>query len=93
MMEHALFLSIMFLGHLSHVLKVVIQLRETDRTMSLRQYIKDRPYKTVLALCGSVVGYLILSDTGQLTMVGAMAVGYMADSVFDVAANKTRMQL
>lgn len=93
MIEHLLFLAVMLLGHTAHILKSVIQLRETEGAMTLRVYIKQRPYKTAFALCGSLVGYIMLADTGQLTLVAAMGVGYMADSVFEVTANKTRAQL
>jgi len=93
MTQHLTFLAVMFLGHLAHVLKAVVQLREADKTMTLKTYIGQRPYKTALALCGSLVGYIMLADTGQLTLVAAMSVGYMADSVFEVTANKTRAQL
>mgnify|MGYP003138621957 CR=1 FL=1 len=93
MTDHLVFLSIMALGHLAHTLKAVIQIREADKTLTLRKYVNQRPYKTGLALCGSLIGYVMLADTGQLTLVAAMGVGYMADSVFDVAANKTRTQL
>ena len=93
MTDHLVFLSIMALGHLAHTLKAVVQLREADKTLTLRKYVNQRPYKTGLALCGSLIGYVMLADTGQLTLVAAMGVGYMADSVFDVAANKTRTQL
>jgi len=91
--DHLVFLSIMALGHMAHTLKAVVQLREADRSMTLGAYIRQRPYKTALALCGSLIGYVMLADTGQLTMVAALGVGYMADSVFEVTANKTRTQL
>ncbi len=93
MTEHLIFLTVMFLGHIAHTLKAVIQLRETDKSMGLVTYIRQRPYKTAFALCGSLVGYIMLADTGQLTLVAAMGVGYMADSVFEVTADKTRTQL
>ncbi len=92
MNEHVLYLAVMLLGHMAHILKTVVQLREANSTMSLRQYITERPYKTALALCGSLIGYILLNDSGQLTLVAAMGVGYMADSVFDIAAQKTRTQ-
>ncbi|QFS86638.1 MULTISPECIES: hypothetical protein [unclassified Marinobacter] len=93
MTEHLVFLSIMALGHMAHTLKAVVQIREADKTMTLRKYIAERPYKTGLSVAGSLIGYVMLADTGQLTLVAAMGVGYMADSVFDVAANKTRTQI
>jgi len=92
MSHHLLFLSAMLLGHMAHTLKTVVQLREMDRTMTLIAYVKDRPYKTALALCGSVIGYILLNDSGQLTLTAALGVGYMADSVFEIAASKTRTQ-
>ena len=93
MNEHALFLLVMLLGHVAHIIKTVVQLRESDDTISLKKYIIQRPYKTSLALCGSLIGYIMLNDSGQLTLVAAMSVGYMADSVFDIASQKTRTQL
>lgn len=90
MTEHIIFLTVMLLGHMAHVLKSVVQKREADTSVTLTSYLKARPYKTALALCGSLVGYIMLADTGQLTLVAAMGVGYMADSVFEVTANKTR---
>lgn len=92
MIEHAVFLTVMLLGHVAHNLKAVVQLREADKTVTLSSYVSQRPYKTGLALCGSLVGYIMLADTGQLTLVAAMGVGYMADSVFDMTASKTRSQ-
>lgn len=93
MNEHVIFLTVMLLGHLAHILKTVVQLRETDKKETIQSYIGDHPYKTALAICGSLVGYIMLADTGQLTLVAAMGVGYMADSVFEATANKTRTQL
>lgn len=93
MTDHLIFLTVMFLGHIAHTLKAVIQLRESDNSMGLTTYIRQRPYKTAFAICGSLVGYIMLADTGQLTLVAAMGVGYMADSVFEVTASKTRAQL
>lgn len=93
MAEHLIYLLVMFLGHFAHVLKSVIEVRNNDQTMTLKQYVMMRPYKTMLALCGSIVGYLMLYDTGQLTLVAAMGVGYMADSVFEVTESRVKDKL
>lgn len=68
------------LGHLIHLLKKVVELRAGGERIGLVEYVKGRPYRTMLGVAGSAaaMGYLI--ESGDVTAMGALAVGYMADS-------------
>lgn len=68
------------MGHLIHLLKKVVELRAAGEPVGLVEYVKGRPYRTMLGLAGSAaaMGYLI--ESGDVTAMGALAVGYMADS-------------
>lgn len=77
------------LGHVIHLLKKVVELRASGQDIGLVEYVKQRPYRTVLGVAGSAaaMGYLI--ESGDVTAMGALAVGYMADSGLGMLRGKS----
>lgn len=68
------------LGHLLHLLKKVVELRATGENIGIVGYVKGRPYRTALGVAGSAAAMGFLFEAGNVTAMGALAVGYMADS-------------
>lgn len=68
------------LGHLLHLLKKVVELRATGENIGIVEYVKERPYRTALGVAGSAAAMGFLLEAGNVTAMGALAVGYMADS-------------
>jgi len=77
------------MGHLIHLLKKVVELRSTGEDIGLVEYVQGRPYRTLLGMAGSAaaMGYLI--ESGDVTAMGALAVGYMADSGLGMLRGKS----
>lgn len=76
-------------GHGIHLLKKVVELRASGDHIGLVEYVKGRPYRTALGMAGSAaaMGYLI--ESGDVTAMGALAVGYMADSGLGMLRTRT----
>ena len=68
------------LGHAIHLTKKVVELRASGSDIGLVDYIKDRPYRTALGVMGSSVAMGFMIESGAVSPMGALAVGYMADS-------------
>ncbi len=74
-------IAIMLAGSATHIIKKVVERRQTDNEFSLKDYLTKYPYKTVLAVMAGVGGYLGLMAAGELTMVSAYMAGYVANSL------------
>lgn len=68
-------------GVAGHVLKKVIQQRESDKTFSLKRYLMENPYKTAMTVfyAGGGVAGLYFSDTA--TFYTAIVTGFAANSL------------
>lgn len=84
----ALTLGLVILGTLAHVLKRVIEERETDKQFGLREYFGLYPYRTALMVLTAIGTSVGLFYAGELTPVTAFATGYMAQSVGAAAGNR-----
>ncbi len=73
-----------FLGWASHHLSVLAEMSQSaGEIISPVAYAKRRPYKLALSIIGTVIGYAILYELGEVTALTAIGVGYMADSSVD----------
>lgn len=77
------------LGLATHFLVDVIALRKTDPSAGFKSYWTANPYQSALSIIGALVGYAVLDGMGELTLVTAYGVGYMANSVPDVIGKRT----
>lgn len=78
-----------FLGYAAHVMLKVVDLRESDPTMTLWRYLSTYPYLTILklaAVTGIAVG-LAETDITKVVAAGAVTIGYTADSALDKLRN------
>jgi len=67
--------------------------KEAGEPISPVQYVKDKPYRCVLSLVGAVIGYGVLIDTGQLTAVAAVGVGFAGAEVINWVSDWTRRKM
>ncbi len=81
MIEDALIVVATFIGVAGHILKKIIQQRETDNTFSIKRYLSEKPYKTAMTVfyAGAGVAGLYYSDTQAIYT--AFLAGYAANSV------------
>ncbi|KAA0014417.1 hypothetical protein F0A17_01850 [Billgrantia pellis] len=91
-MAHLIPLAMLLLGHGAHLLKKLIEVRQQGNEISLAQFLRLRPYKSALALLGSVAGYLLLAEHGAPSLVAAFGVGYAADSMLEVVGARARAE-
>lgn len=80
----ALAVLMAFLGHLAHLLKRVVEYRAEGHDIGLWCYVKERKYRTMLGVCGTAAAMAYLIDSGDITLVGAFAAGYIADSGLEI---------
>ena len=71
----------LLLGIAAHIVKKVIELREVDRTFSLKRYIMENPYKTFVVFVYSIGGAATLHGVGDLSFATAVITG-AADNSF-----------
>lgn len=71
----------MLLGAFAHLLANVVRLRSSGEDYGLRSYIRSRPYTVTLNVVGALIATALLHDSGQLTPMAAVGVGYAGDSV------------
>ncbi len=79
-MEMALLILALLVGVAGHILKKVIQVRNTDKTFSLKKYLTAYPYKTVLMVFIAAGAFLYLLDDGTLSYATAFMAGFSASS-------------
>lgn len=70
----------LLLGITAHIVKKVIELRETDHTFSLKKYLTQNPYKTFMVVFYALGGAAGLYLDGSLTFLSAMVTGAAANS-------------
>ena len=68
-------------GVIGHVLKKVIQQRESDTSFGLRQFLTSYPYKTAMTLFYAIGGTAGLYFTDTATFYTALVVGFAANSL------------
>lgn len=83
-------IGLMLLGNITHVVKQVVQIRESDGTFSLAKYLSMYPYKTFLILMAGMGGYLGLLSAGELSYVTAFMTGFMANSIGGIDPQKAK---
>lgn len=79
--EYALVGLGLVLGVVAHIIKKVIEQRETDTTFSLKRYLVERPYKTFMVLFYAVGGTVGLYMDGTLSIYTALVTGFAANSL------------
>jgi len=72
-------------GIAGHVLKKVIQQRETDATFTLKDFLTLYPYKTAMTVFYAVGGTAGLYFSDTATFYTALVVGFAANSLSGAA--------
>lgn len=78
---HGLIVGGAILGVIGHVLKKVIQQRETDNTFSLHQYLTLYPYKTAMTFFYAAGGVAGLYFSDSASFYTALVTGFAANSL------------
>lgn len=84
-MENLLVVLGTVLGIIGHVLKKIVQARETDNTFSLKKYLTLYPYRTALMAFYAVGGTAALYWTGTAEFYTALVTGFAANSLSGAA--------
>lgn len=82
--------SMALIGLLMHILKKVVELRIEGEPMTMTRYAKEYPYRIALSGLTTAASVGMLVEIGQLTVMGALMAGYMADSMFGVLSAKAK---
>ena len=76
------------LGLMTHQIAILAEMSQARGcTVWPQDYVKDRPYKFALAVIGAMVGYIILYELEQLTMLTAFGIGAAANDSIDRAGS------
>lgn len=81
---------VLWLGVLSHLLKEFIRIKKEESSyIGFKTYFLSYPYQTALTVIGALVGFVILIETNQLSVINAFTIGYIADSIPDVIGKRS----
>ena len=70
----------LLLGIVAHIVKKVIELRETDHSFSLKRYLVENPYKTFMVVVYAIGGASAMYGAGELGFASAITIGAAANS-------------
>lgn len=88
------FMLLCFLGLLTHQITVLAEMSQARKCIvNPIGYFKERPYKVALSCIGAVVGYLVLLQMNELTLLTAFGVGYMANDSIDRVGKMTAVKI
>jgi len=74
------------LGLLANLISVLSEMSAARKTfVSPLAYIRERPYKVVMAIIGAVIGYVVLMQINELSMLTAFGAGYISSDGADRA--------
>lgn len=82
---YALTVILLLAGTFTHVIKKIVEMRQSDASFGIKTWLTAYPYKTILTVMAGVGGYLALMAAGELSYVTAFMTGYMANSLGAVA--------
>lgn len=81
-----------FLGGLAHLFGTLIEnSKMSGKKISLKYFIELHPYQLGLSLVFSIAAYILLFKMGQLNEIGALAAGYMGDSIVKKAMSNVKV--
>ena len=86
--------TLCFLGLLTHQLTILAEMSQSRKTrVTPFDYMRERPYKLSLSIIGAIIGYIVLQQMGELTLITAYGVGYMANDSIDRVGKMTSMRI
>lgn len=68
-------------GITGHIVKKIVEKRETDAGFSLKRFLMENPYKTFMTMFYAVGGALLLTQMDQLSVYTALLTGFSANSL------------
>ena len=72
------------LGLLSHLIAVLSEMSKArGELVTPLKYFQDRPYKAATAIISAIIGYVVLQQSGELTLLTAFGVGVAANDFSD----------
>lgn len=91
-MEHTLlellvFVGVALFGHIAHILTKLAKLEKKEK-FSIKVWLKQNLFSTILGIVASIAGIFILDMMGQLNYGTSILVGYTGDSLIKNAATK-----
>lgn len=81
MIEQLLIVLATTAGVGAHILKKVVQQRESDRTFSLKKYLTENPYKVALTFFYGAAGVAGLYVSDSASVYSALVTGFAANSL------------
>ena len=81
------------LGLLTHQIGILAEMSQARGVrVSPFDYIRERPYKLSLSIIGAIIGYIVLQQSGELTLITAYGIGYMANDSIDRVGKMATMK-
>lgn len=78
-------------GH--HALILSTLTAERGQVVNVIHYARERPWRLWLSIIGTVIGYILLDDLGELTRTTAVGLGYASDSLVHRAGALTQLKI
>lgn len=94
MIDLAIHFAMLTLGLASHYLKELARITKEDgKPPHPSHYWINYPYQSILSVTGSLAGFIMLYESGQISALTAFGIGYMADSAADIIGKRSEGKL
>lgn len=76
------------LGLLTHFLKKLVVARKDDEGINFKSYWIDHPYQSIISIIGGIVGFALMIEMGELSLLTSFFYGYIADSSIELIGRR-----
>lgn len=80
---------LMLLGEVTHGIKVTMK----DKTCTFKSYFVDNWRQVAMSVIGGIVGYFVLIQMNELSLLAYFGVGYAAENVLHSSVDKASQDL
>lgn len=80
----------LLLGAIAALLQRVVDQPDDSSKVSLVGYLKKYKYRIGISIIGMIVGYSLLLQLGELTIINCFGTGFFGHSIVEPIANKSK---
>jgi len=92
-MNNWILAMLVFGGLAAHFLGKLMELRRTEKTLTLKRYVRAHPYQIMYSVVAAAIAGTAMGYYEELTPITAIGAGYMCDSILDKISKRTQSAL
>jgi len=87
------FIIMFLIGLLGHLFATLVEDSiKAKRRVSIKEFMNLHPWQLPLSTVLSIAAYALIFEAGQLNLIGAIAAGYMGDSIVKKAMSGVKLK-